>query len=72
MYRAIITETKDETEYDITANFIGIIEELNENFVFDESELLCGFLCRNTYYVFGYCKADGKWLPCSRIGRKQI
>ena len=43
MYRAIITKTKDETEYDVTANFIGIIEELNENFIFDESELLCGF-----------------------------
>lgn len=43
MFRAINEKTEKESDYDVHNNFNGIIEELNEHFIFNKSTVLCGF-----------------------------
>lgn len=58
MCRAMVTENDDSTDYNINDNFIGIIEDLNEHFIFNKSTILCGF--ENEYAnIFGdYQRAE--------------
>lgn len=43
MFRAFTTTNNDDKQYNINDNFIGIIEDLNNHFIFDKDIILCGF-----------------------------
>lgn len=43
MFRAAVTEMEDPADYNVNDNFVGLIDELNEHFIFNKSTVLCGF-----------------------------